>query len=198
MFATLDLVFALACWRQTSILRLMLRDADSILSQLRNGRLESNHALLIRLAEKPLRVLLDRDWNRECDLIEPLAKKNRSRLMIFDSRIESAINSSDSFDSRQLGRTLEIWQDRLKLDTPGLLMYGADHLSETSEWLVSLDEMEGLINDPKLFPIDPIGQLMFAWVKVSIRPEYFEVLHFDGCQQLQVSAKRLLELVEVP
>ncbi len=109
--------FTAECWYRTALLRLLIEDLEAVLSNSPQGNRTTIDAQMIRNCELPLRDLLDKPWPSP---IEGLAKKNRSRLRVFDRRVGDGISNPAWLDLSLLKYTLEVWQRRLFEDQPSL------------------------------------------------------------------------------
>jgi hypothetical protein len=112
-----DLTFSFECWRGTDVLLRLITDLDAVLSRDGASTAADIDAQMIRNFQIPLRRLLDRSYPEPT---EGLARKNRSRLKVFDRRVGEGISHPAWLDLPLLKYTLEVWQQRLIADCPGL------------------------------------------------------------------------------
>lgn len=109
--------FSAECWYQTSLLRLLLEDLEKVLAAHPSTQCSASDAESIRACELPLRKLLEKSCH---GTVGELAKKNRSRLKVFDRRVGDGIDNPAWLDLSLLQYTLEVWQRRLFQDEPSL------------------------------------------------------------------------------
>jgi len=111
------LQFAAECWYRTALLRVLIEDLHALISTDSQDSVCAVDARMIRYCESPIRELLERDWLGQT---EEIARRNRSRLKVFDLRVGEGISRPAWLDLRLLEYTLNIWHRRLFEEQPAL------------------------------------------------------------------------------
>lgn len=110
--------FSIECWYRTALLRLLVEDLAAGVTEQKIADGTPEIAQQIRACESSLSSFLGRNWSGRAG---DLARKNRSRLRVFDLRVGEGIENPIWLDLESLAYTLKVWQRRIMADQPTLL-----------------------------------------------------------------------------
>jgi len=173
--------FSIACWYQTGLMRLMLRDLSYLISPA-NSPLRLDHMLIIRKAEYPMRRFLKVEWESFSPQLESLAKRNRSRLVVFDKAIADAISrKSDASLLPSLQAILAVWHERMCMDDPQLSEECRDRCDIT-QLVAFFRHLPGSLSDSELdreFQLtvsssDPLSIFLQTWLFAFESPQLWK------------------------
>ncbi len=176
--------FTATCWYFTGLMRFMLQDTDALLRKSPEIQATREQVLAVRLAEYPLRSFLDFEWSSE--EINTLARRNQSRLKVFDEGVEDGISQPTSFCPESLICRLLTWHERLDVDVP--LSQRARRLDEALMKVRQLEVFWGNRTRILDLPTDDgnLSRLLSAWVRVI-----FESSRSEQVESFNIAPDRL-------